>query len=90
MTPHVIRQGRDTPAKGYKQYDPNTARDNKGSYDMEGILNGNYDFLVNKLTHIKQAGYSTEDYDKLNPLERRKNWFNQQKQKNNPTWRPPR
>ena len=58
---------------------------------MEGILNGDYDFLVNKLKHIKQAGYPTEEYNKLNPLEKRKNWFNQQKQKaNDPTWRPPR
>ena len=40
---------------------------------MQGILNGDYDFLVNKLRHIKQAGYSTEEYNKLNPLEKRKN-----------------
>ena len=52
---------------------------------MEGIINGSYDFLVHKLTHINKPGYSTEEYDKLNPLERRKNWFNQQKQKNNST-----
>ena len=57
---------------------------------MQGIINGDYDFLVQKLIHINKPGYSKEEYDRLNPLERRKNWFNQQKQKKNPTWRPPR
>ena len=58
---------------------------------MQGILNGDYDFLVNRLNHIKQAGYPTDEYNRLNPLEKRKNWFNQQKQKaNDSNWRPSR
>ena len=58
---------------------------------MKGILNGDYDFLVNHLTHIKQAGYPTDEYNRLNLLKKRKNWFNQQKQKSNDSnWRPSR
>ena len=83
------RQGRDPPTHNGR-FDSNTARDSNGSYDMQGILNGDYDFLIQKLTHINRPSYSKEEYDRLNPLERRKNWFNQQKQKSNPTWRPPR
>ena len=88
--PQAPRHGRDPPGNG-GNFNPDTAKDRNGSCDMQGILNGDYDFLVNKLRHIKQAGYSTEEYNKLNPLEKRKKWFNQQKQKaNDPSWRPSR
>ena len=79
-----------TPPAHNGRYDSNTARDNNGSYDMQGIINGDYDFLIQKLTHINRPSDSKEEYDRLNPLERRKYWFNQQKQKSNPTWRLPR
>ena len=88
--PQAPRHGRDPPGNG-GDFNPDTAKDRNGSYDMQGILNGDYDFLINRLKHIKQASYSTEEYNKLNPLEKRKNWFNQQKQKaNDPSWRPSR
>ena len=69
---------RDLPT-GRNDFDPNTnkAQDRK-VWDMTGIINGNYDFLVEKNTPIKPAGYPGTEYDRLNPLKCRKNWFNQQ------------
>ena len=54
--PMPPRHGRDPPAN-VSNYDPTTAENSNGSYDMQGILNGDYDFIVNGLNHVKQAGY---------------------------------
>ena len=56
------------------------------SLDTRGIVSGNFDYEVNKLSHINKNYCYPTKYANLSPLEKRKFYFNQQAQKSEPEW----
>ena len=57
-----------------------------GEWDNRVIANGDHDFVVHKLNYIDKYWNPDPGYQKMNPLEKRRIYLNQQKQKKSFDW----
>ena len=57
-----------------------------GEWDKRGIANGDHDFAVHKLNNIEKCWYPNPEYQKMNPLEKRRLYLNQKKQEKSSDW----
>ena len=48
-----------------------------GEWDKRGIANGDHDFAFHKLNNIDKLWYPNPEYQKINPLEKRRLYLNQ-------------
>ena len=57
-----------------------------GEWDNRGIASGDHDFAAHKLNNVDKCWYPDPDYQKMNPLEKRRLHLNQQKKKKYSDW----
>ena len=48
-----------------------------GEWDKRGIANGDHDFAFHKLNNIDKLWYPNPEYQKINPLDKRRLYLNQ-------------
>ena len=57
-----------------------------GEWDKRGIANGDHDFAVHKLNNIEKCWYPHTEYQKMNPLEKRRLYFIQKNKNKSSDW----